>query len=126
MGQFYLGVEVRSSADVGGREVHPKKSVSYTAQWKHCTKCHRQYDDPSLKFCTEDSTPLTQFDPEAETVKIPELSKADIEMEIADYLRRNFQTYEPTLIKFEPLTGLGTTTQRISECFETAARQGWV
>ena len=88
---------------------------------KHCTKCNRQYDDPSLKFCTEDGTPLTQFDSEAETAKIPELSTADIEMEIADYLRRNVQTYEPTLIKFEPLTGLGTTTQRISECFETAA-----
>jgi hypothetical protein len=88
---------------------------------KHCTKCHRQYDDPSLKFCTEDGTPLTHFDSEAETVKIPDLSTADIEMEIADYLRRNVKTVETTLIKFEDLIGVGLTTQRISECFETAA-----
>jgi hypothetical protein len=56
---------------------------------KHCTKCGRQYYDPSLKYCTEDGTPLTpQVDAEAATVKIPELTDLDIVMEISDHLKR--------------------------------------
>lgn len=91
---------------------------------KHCAKCNRQYEDPSLRFCTEDGTSLTQFDSEAETVKIPDLSTADIEMEIADYLRKSVKTSDTTLIKFEALTGLGVTIQRISECFAVGADKG--
>jgi len=51
---------------------------------KHCTKCGRKYDDPSLLYCTDDGTPLNpRFDSEAETVKIAELTPADIVVEIA-------------------------------------------
>lgn len=92
---------------------------------KHCTKCNRQYDDPSLKFCTEDGTPLTpQFDSEAETVKIPELSVADIEMEIADYLRRlQVRAGEERLVRFEDLKPLGLTLSQINENFRAAVSQ---
>jgi hypothetical protein len=36
-----------------------------------CPKCHRQYDDDSLRFCLEDGAVLNpQYDAEAETLKI--------------------------------------------------------
>jgi len=92
---------------------------------KHCTKCNRQYDDPSLNFCTDDGTPLTpQFDSEAETVKIPEWSPADIEMEIADHLTRlQLRPGEQRLIRFEDLKPLGLTQKQVSENFPAGVRQ---
>ena len=92
---------------------------------KHCTKCGREYDDPSLKFCTEDGTPLTpRFDSEAETVRVPELSQADIEMEIADHLTRlQLRPGEQRLIRFEDLKPLGLTQKQVSENFPAGVRQ---
>lgn len=92
---------------------------------KHCTKCGREYYDPSLKFCTEDGTSLTpRFDSEAETVKVPEWSQADIEIEIADYLRRlQLRAGEECLVRFEDLKSLGLTSSQINENFPAAVRQ---
>jgi len=92
---------------------------------KHCTKCGREFNDPSIKFCTEDGTPLTpRFDSEAETVKVPEWSQADIEMEIADYLTRmQLRPGEQRLIRFEDLKPLGLTQKQISENFPAGVRQ---
>jgi hypothetical protein len=91
---------------------------------KHCTKCGRQYSDPSLKYCTEDGTPLSpQFDAEAQTVKIaPAMSPEDLMLEIANYLRRC--GIEDGLVQFEPLAkGYGVTVAEIAEQFEAAAAQ---
>ena len=92
---------------------------------KHCPKCNRQYSDPSLNFCTEDGTPLTpRFDSEAETVKVPEWSQADIEMEIGDYLTRlQLRAGEQRLVRFEDLKSLGLTLKQISENFSAGVRQ---
>lgn len=92
---------------------------------KHCIKCGRKYADPSLQYCTDDGTPLTpRFDSEAETVKIPELSPADIEMEIADYLRRlQLRAGEERLIRFEDLKPLGLTSTQINAHFPAAVQQ---
>ena len=92
---------------------------------KHCTKCGREYDDSSIKFCTEDGTPLTpRFDAEAETVKVPEWSLADVEMEIADYLSRlQLHAGEQRLVRFEDLRPLGLTLKQISENFPAGVRQ---
>jgi hypothetical protein len=91
---------------------------------KHCTKCSRQYSDPSLNYCTEDGTPLSpQFDAEAETVRIaPAMSPEDLVLEIANYLRRC--GIEDGLVQFEPLAkGFGVTVAEIAEQFEAAAEQ---
>lgn len=91
---------------------------------KHCTKCGRQYSDPSLNYCTEDGTPLSpQFDSEAETVKIaPAMSPEDLMLEIANYLRRC--GIEDGLVQFEPLAkGYGVTVAEVAEQFEAAAEQ---
>jgi hypothetical protein len=91
---------------------------------KHCTKCGRQYSDPSLKYCTEDGTPLSpQFDSEAQTVRIaPAMSPEDLVLEIANYLRRC--GIEDGLVQFEPLAkGFGVTVAEIAEQFEAAAVQ---
>jgi hypothetical protein len=92
---------------------------------KHCTKCGREYDDPSFKFCTEDNTPLTpRFDSEAETVRVPEWSQADIEMEIADHLTRlQLRPGDQRLIRFEDLKPLGLTQKQVSENFPAGVRQ---
>ena len=92
---------------------------------KHCTKCARQFDDPSIKFCTEDGTPLTpRFDSEAETVRVPEWNQADIQMEIADYLNRlQLRAGEQRLVRFEDLKPLGLTLKQISENFPSGVRQ---
>lgn len=92
---------------------------------KHCTKCGREYDDPSLQFCTEDGTPLIpRFDSEAETVRVPEWSQADIEMEIADHLTRlKLSPGEQRLIRFEDLKPLGLTQKQVSENFPAGVRQ---
>src|SRR5688572_32702440 len=92
---------------------------------KQCTKCGREYDDPSIKFCTEDGTPLTpRFDSEAETVRIPEWSPADIVMEIADYLRRlQLRAGEERLVRFEDLKSVGLTSRQINENFPEAVSQ---
>jgi hypothetical protein len=75
---------------------------------KHCTKCGRQYDDPSLKYCTEDGTPLTpHVDAEATTIKIPELTDLDLVMEISDHLKRlSIRPGENVLVRFEELQSL--------------------
>jgi hypothetical protein len=91
---------------------------------KRCTKCGRQYSDPSLKYCTEDGTSLSpQFDSEAQTVKIaPAMSPEDLMLEIANYLRRC--GIEDGLVQFEPLAkGLGVTVAEIAEQFEAAAHR---
>jgi hypothetical protein len=92
---------------------------------KQCTKCGRKYDDPSIMFCTEDGIPLTpRFDSEAETVKVPEWSPVDIQMEIADYLiRLQLRVGEQRLVRFEDLKHLGLTANQISENFSAAVRQ---
>ena len=92
---------------------------------KHCTKCGRKYDDLSLLYCTEDGTPLTpRFDSEAKTVKLAELTPADIVMEIADHVRRlPLRQGEEVLVRSENLKSLGLTLNQISENFSAAVRQ---
>jgi hypothetical protein len=92
---------------------------------KTCTQCGREYNDPSIKFCTDDGTPLTpRFDSEAETVRVPEWNAADIQMEIADYLTRlQLRPGEQRLIRFDDLKPLGLTVKQINENFLTAVRQ---
>ena len=92
---------------------------------KQCTKCGREYDDSSLQYCTDDGTPLTpRFDSEAETVKVPEWSPTDIEMEIADSLRRlQLRVGDERLVRFEDLKPLGLTLKQISENFPAAVRR---
>jgi hypothetical protein len=63
----------------------------------------------------------------AETLRIPprkpEMSPADIIMEIADHLRKTISRGEQTLVRFEPLTGLGLTIAQISDHFIAAAER---
>jgi hypothetical protein len=70
---------------------------------------------------------LSRLDGEAETLKIPpkkpEMSPADIIMEIADHLRKTISRGEQALVRFEPLTGLGLTIAQISEHFTAAAQK---
>ena len=92
---------------------------------KTCTQCGREYDDSSIKFCTEDGIPLTpRFDSEAATVRVPDWSAADIQMEIADYLMRlQLGAGEQRLIRFEDLKPLGLSVKQINENFSAAVRQ---
>jgi hypothetical protein len=91
-------------------------------------------DAETLKEATlqtvSNGTRLTSplFDTEAETLtkvvpKKPEMSPQDIIMEIADHLRKIISPGEQTLVRFEPLMGLGLTVTQISEHFEAAAEK---
>jgi hypothetical protein len=92
---------------------------------KHCPTCKKKYDDASLNFCLEDGSTLTFFDTEAETLKSaprkPEMSADDIKMEMANILRSVGGA--ETLIRFELHTGIGATTEQISENFNAAAEE---
>jgi hypothetical protein len=96
---------------------------------KHCTKCGRQYYDPLLKYCTEDGTRLTpQFDSEAETVKIAELTAQDVVMELTDYLKRlSVRPGENVLVRFEEVRSVeelkSASLKQIRENIGAAAQQ---
>ena len=51
------------------------------------------------------------------------MSPQDIVMEIADHLRKTIGPGEQTLIRFEPLTGLGLTVAQVSQHFEAAVEK---
>src|ERR1041385_5694192 len=92
---------------------------------KTCPKCKKQYSDDSLNFCLEDGTPLTRYDAEAETIKIPEASSLDVVMELTEYLKELEATPgEETLVRFEDLRtlgGLNLSFKQIKENFGQAA-----
>jgi hypothetical protein len=92
---------------------------------KTCPTCQRQYEDPSLKFCTQDGTALTpRFDSEAETQEIRELTADDIVMEIADYLGKlRAALGREVLVRFEDMRSLGFNLDQINENFATAAKK---
>jgi tetratricopeptide (TPR) repeat protein len=81
-----------------------------------------EYDDSSLQYHTKVGTHLTlRLDSDAETVKIPEWSSADIEVEIADYLTHlQVRIGAQCLVRFEDLKSLGLTLRQISENFPPA------
>jgi len=83
--------------------------------------------EPELRLTeiTKDGTCLTlRFDSEAETIKVPEWSSADITMVIADYLTNlQLRKGERHLIRFEDLKPPGLTLNQISENFHAAVCQ---